>query len=101
MAGNRLWYTVRIMNPKLTPELRAALSQHPVGPIQFEDETAAEPVYLVRLADIPSLQSLVDDRIRQKLAEADAAIAAGDVAELDVEDIKRRGRTRMQHAEKT
>ena len=48
----------------------------------------------MRLDDIASLQELVDDRIREKLAEADADIAAGHVEELDVEGIKRRGRDR-------
>lgn len=83
------------MNPKITPEIRIALSQHPVGPIQLDDELSNEPVFVVRLGDIPDLQATVDDRIRQKLAEADADIAAGNVAPWDVEDVKRRGRARL------
>ena len=83
------------MNPKLTPELRAALNEHPVGPIRLEDDASSEPVFIVRLADIPNLQSLVDERIRAQLREADADIAAGDVATWDAADIKRRGRQRL------
>lgn len=82
------------MNPQITPEILAALEQHPVGPIRLDGETPSGPVYLMRLDDIASLQELVEDRIREKLAEADADMAAGRVEELDVEDIKRRGRDR-------
>ena len=46
----------------------------------------------MRLSDIAHLQELIDDRIHEKLGEADADIAAGHVEELDVEDVKRRGR---------
>ncbi len=83
------------MNPKITPEIRTALNQHPVGPIQLDDESSNEPIFVVRLGDIADLQATVDDRIRQKLAEADADIAAGDIAPWDAEDVKRRGRERL------
>ena len=84
------------MNPKITPEIRTALNRHPVGPIQLEDVSSNEPVFVVRLGDIPDLQATADDRIREKLAEADADIAAGKVAPLDLEDVKQRGRARLQ-----
>ena len=87
------------MNPKLTLEIRIALSQHPVGPIRLEDDEFSEPVFVVRLADIPNLQSLVDERIRERLEEADGDIAAGNVASWDAADIKRRGRRRLQDRE--
>ena len=83
------------MNPKITPEIRAALSQHPVGPVQLDDDSSSDPVFVVRMADIPNLQALVDDRIRQELAKADADIAAGKVGPWDAEDIKQRGRARL------
>ena len=82
------------MKQKITPEILTALEQYPVGPILLEGDTAAGPVYLMRLDDIANLQELVDDRIREKLAEADADIAAGRFEEWDVEGVKRRGRDR-------
>lgn len=93
---SQLCYTVG-MNPKITPEIRSALFQHPVGPIQLDDESSNEPVFVVRLADIPNLQAAVDDRIRAKLAEADADIVAGDVAAWNADDIKQRGRQRLRN----
>lgn len=83
------------MNPKITPEIQAALRLHPVGPIQLDDESSGEPIFLVRLADIADLQAKIDDRIRQKLVEADVDIADANVASWDVEDVKRRGRARL------
>ena len=85
----------RDMNPKITPEIRTALSQHPHGPIRLNDETAGEPVFVVRLGDIADLQATVDEQIRQKLAEADADIDAGNVAPWDADEIKQRGRARL------
>ena len=84
-----------MMNPKITPDIRTALQQHPVGPIQLDDESSGEPVFLVRLADISDLQALIDERIRLKLAEADEDIAKGNVASWDTEDVKQRGRLRL------
>jgi len=83
------------MNPKITPEIRNALTEHPVGPIQLDDELSNEPIFVVRLGDIPDLQAAVDERIRRELAEADADIVAGDVATWDAGDVKRRGRERL------
>lgn len=83
------------MNPKMTPEIRDALQRHPVGPIQLDDEVSGETVFLIRLSDIPDLQSKIDYRIRQCLTEADADIANGNVGPWDADDIKRRGRSRM------
>ncbi len=83
------------MNPKMTPEIRTALRQQPAGPTQLEDDASSEPVFVVRLSDITDLRSKLDDRIRQKLAEADADIADGNIAPWDPEDIKRRGRARL------
>ena len=83
------------MNPKITPEIQDALRQHPAGPIQLDDESAGEPVFVVRLSDIPDLQAKIDDRIRQKLAEADSDIARGRVVGWDPEDIKQRGQARL------
>ena len=85
------------MNPKITPEIRTALQDHPVGPVPLEGDLDGGPVYLMRLDDIANLQALVDTRIREKLAEADADIAAGRVAEWNADDIKSRGRERVDH----
>ena len=79
----------------MTPEIRNALRQHPVGPVQLDDESSSEPVFVVRLSDITDLQSKLDERVRQKLAEADADIADGNVASWDAEEVKRRGRARL------
>lgn len=43
------------MNPKITPEIQAALEENPVDPIRFEGHPDAAPVFLVRLDDIASL----------------------------------------------
>lgn len=83
------------MNPKITPEIRNALRQHPAGPVQLDDESSNEPVFVVRLSDITDLQSKLDERVRQELAEADADIADGNVAPWDAEEVKRRGRARL------
>ena len=89
------------MNPEITPEILAALAQHPVGPIRLQGDADVGPVYLLRLDDIANLQELIDDRIREKLAEADADIAAGHVEEWDVESVKRRGRDRWEKNDAT
>ncbi|MHB8901944.1 MAG: hypothetical protein ACYC6Y_24575 [Thermoguttaceae bacterium] len=86
------------MNLKMTPEIRNVLQHHPAGLIPLEDDSSSEAVFLVRLSDIPDLQSKIDDRIRQHLAEADADIVAGNVAPWNVEDIKRRGQERQNHS---
>ncbi len=83
------------MNPKITSEIRTALRQHPVGPIQLDDESSDEPVFVVRMGDIADLQATVEERMRQKLAEADGDIAAGNVGPWDAEDVKQRGRARL------
>lgn len=89
-----MWYNMD-MNPKITREIRTALSQHPIGPIQLDDEASKEPVFVVRLGDVPDLQLKIDDCIRQNLAEADVDISGGKVAPWDSEDIKRRGQMRL------
>lgn len=61
----------------------------------MDDGSSGEPVFVVRLSDIPDLQSKIDGRIRLKLAEADADISAGEVAPWDAEDVKQRGRARL------
>lgn len=82
------------MNPKLTPELRNALNAQPVGPIRLDDDDSGEPLFLIRLADIPTLQQKVEQQIRQKLAEADADLTAGKVADWDPGDVKQSARAR-------
>ena len=83
------------MNPQITPEIRSALQQHPVGPVRLEGEAEGGPVYLVRLGDIANLQELVDARVRDALTEADQDITAGSVVEWNPSDVKRLGRERL------
>lgn len=90
------------MNPKLTPEMQQALQQHPTGPIQLDtDANVGGPVFLVRLDDIANLQQLVDERIREKLADADADIAGERVEEWNPAVIKQRGRERVSDSEQS
>jgi len=79
------------MNPQMTPEIRNALEQHPVGPVRLDGDAEGGPVYLVRLDDIANLQELVDGRVRNALAEADEDIAAGDIVDWNPAEMKRRG----------
>ena len=83
------------MKANITPELRAALDNSPIGPVPLEDASTGETVLLVRLSDLTHLQSCVENNIRAKLTEADADIAAGRIAPMDMADIKQRGRERQ------
>lgn len=83
------------MNPKITPEIQSALEQHPVGPIRLEGEPGTTPVFLIRLDDIANLQDVFDNRIREKLAEAEADVEAGRVSDWNAEEIKQRGRLNL------
>lgn len=83
------------MNPQITPEIRSALEQHPVGPVRLEGDSEGGPVYLVRLDDIANLQELIDGRVRDALAEADEDIAAGRIVDWNPEEVKRLGRARL------
>ena len=71
------------MNPQITPEIRSALEQHPVGPVRLDGDTDGGPVYLVRLDDIANLQELIDGRLRDALAVADDDIAADRIVNWD------------------
>lgn len=84
------------MNPKITPEIQTALEQHPVGPIRLEGEPGTAPVFLVRLDDIANLQEVVDERIREKLTEADADIEAGAISDWNAEQVKLRGKMNLE-----
>ena len=80
------------MNPRITPEIRTALQQHPVGPVRMEGDAGENPVFLVRLDDLASLQELVDGRIGDALAEAGQDIANDRVTDWDPATIKKQGR---------
>lgn len=77
------------MNPRITPEIRSALQQHPVGPVRLEGDAEGGPVYLVRLDDLANLQQLIDGRVREALTTADQDIADGKLVEWDPSDVKR------------
>lgn len=83
------------MNPQLTPEMLTALEQHPDGPVRLDGDVQGKPVYLVRLEDMANLQDLVDGRIRNALAEADADIEAGRIVDWDPAEMRRLGRERL------
>lgn len=87
------------MNPQMTPEIRSALEQHPVGPVRIDGDAESGPVYLLRLDDIANLQELVDDRVRNALAEADKDIATGRVVDWNPEEMKRLGRERLSRSD--
>ncbi|MEM7456081.1 MAG: hypothetical protein AAF456_17160 [Planctomycetota bacterium] len=80
------------MNLRITPEIQAALDQYPAGPIRLDSDDDNNPVFLLRLDDIANLQEVVDGRIQEKLAEADADIKAGRVSEWDIDQLKRKAR---------
>ncbi len=82
------------MNPQMTPEIRSALEQHPVGPVRLEGHTDGGPVYLIRLDDMANLQDLIDDRTRNALAEADKDIAIGRIVDWNPVEMKQLGRER-------
>lgn len=85
------------MNPQLTPEIRTALERHPDGPVRLDGETDRGPVYLMRLDDIANLQELIDQRVQEKLGEADQDIAAGRLVSWNPESVKERGRERLEN----
>ena len=68
------------MAPKLTPEMRSALSQHPGQPIEVEDDQTHR-VYL--LVDREDARSQLDAWIIQQLIVAEADIEAGRVSTWD------------------
>ncbi|MCD0461424.1 hypothetical protein [Roseiconus lacunae] len=82
------------MNPQITPEIRSALEQHPVGPIRLDGDAEGGPVYLVRLDDLANLQELIDGRVRDALGDADDDIAAGRIVDWNPGEMKRLGRER-------
>lgn len=82
------------MNPQITPEIRSALEQHPVGPVRLDGDAEGGPVYLVRLDDLANLQELIDGRVRDALGDADDDIAAGRIVDWSDGEMKRLGRER-------
>ncbi len=82
------------MQVEITPEIRAALEQHPVGPIRLVGESVSSPVYVIRLDDMANLQELMDKQIRTKLAEADEDIATERIEDWNPQSINQMGRER-------
>ena len=74
----------KIVQAALTPEQLAAITAGG-GFAHFEDPTNHIHYHLVQY-EPPTLD---DDYIREKLAEAQASIDRGDVADWDVEELKR------------
>jgi hypothetical protein len=74
----------KLFQAALTPEQLAAITAGG-GFAHFEDPTNHIHYHLVQY-EPPTLD---DDYIREKLAEAQASIDRGDVADWDVEELKR------------
>ena len=89
----------RRMNPQITPEIRNALEQHPVGPVRLSGDSNDEPVYLVRLDDIAALQELADSRVRDALTKADEDMEANQVIDWNPQDLKQLGRQKLSEHE--
>lgn len=75
--------------PILPSELRDAIDAQGGSPLYLHDDRTNK-VYV--LMEEVSSESLNDDEIRRLIAEADEDIARGDVAPLDMDQIKREGR---------
>jgi hypothetical protein len=73
----------------LPAELRPLLSTLGDEPLYLRDGETQRVFVLVEQAPAPPLD---DDHLRRLLAEADEDIARGDVALLDMEEIKAEGR---------
>ncbi len=74
------------MTPKLTPEMRAALAQHPGQPVEIEDDETRR-TYL--LFDRQQARELLEYWIINELATAEADVAAGRVVEWDAGSLMR------------
>lgn len=79
------------MTPKLPSSLAKAVGEQPNEPLRTEGENGG--VFYI-MTD-KNLRQIVDDNTRSALREALDAIQKGDVSELDIDYIKRRGRERM------
>jgi hypothetical protein len=73
----------------LPAELRPILMSRGDEPLQLFDEQTQKVYVLVEQPPAPPMD---DDHIRKLLAEADEDIARGDVALLDIEEIKAEAR---------
>lgn len=89
--GGGFWYTCD-MAPKITPEMRAALEQHPGQPLAVEDDQTRK-VYL--LVDAERGRALTEQWIREQLQIGIAAADRSEVVPFDAEAIKSAGRERL------
>jgi len=80
------------MAPKITPEMRAALSHHPGQPVEVEDDETRR-VYL--LVDAERGRALAEQWIKDQLQVGSDAAARGEIVDFDPESIKAAGRQRM------
>ena len=77
---------------KITPEMRAALADHPGQPIEVEDDETRR-VYL--LVDAERGRALTEQWIRDQLKVGEEAATRGEIVDFDPESIKAEGRRRM------
>lgn len=80
------------MMPKITPEMREALEQHPGRPVAVEDDETKKKYLLV---DAESGRAVAEEWIRDQLQVGLDAAARGIVADFDPEAIKSAGRERL------
>jgi hypothetical protein len=80
------------MAPKITPEMREALAQHPGQPVPVEDEVTKKRYLLV---DAESGRAVAEEWIRDQLQVGLDAAGQGEVLDFDAEAIKAAGRQRL------
>jgi hypothetical protein len=81
------------MTPKITREMREALSQHPGQPVAVEDDLTKKKYLLV---DAESGRAAAEQWIRDQLQQGLDAAARGATESFDPDAIKAAGRQRMQ-----
>ena len=80
------------MAPKLTPEMRAALAQHPGQPVEVEDDQSQKRYILV---DAQNGRALAEQWIREQLQVGLDAADRGEIVPFDPDAITARGRERL------
>jgi hypothetical protein len=80
------------MTPKITPEMREALAQHPGQPVAVEDDQSQKKYMLV---DAETGRSVAEQWIRDQLQLGLDAAARGMVTDFDPDAIKAAGRERL------
>lgn len=80
---------MNLSNLELTPQQRNALASQPDSPVYISDRETKKVYVLFEQGKFPELEEAY---IRDRLEEARAAIARGEVSEWDAEAIMAEGR---------